>query len=113
MVINNLLYIDDSERVRSMAEERLREGLSANVDMASSYESGLEQMRKKFCDLVVADGLHGRCFQLAEEARNIRHGRFVIFSLSAGLAEPARMKGIPFYRKPEDLDKLISDFAGT
>lgn len=96
--------------MRHKVGEIFRNSLTKNLDTASSYEHGLEQMRIKFYDLVVVDGLNGNCFQFVEDTKEIRHGQIVIFSFSEELAIAARKKKIPFYRKPEDLGKLISDY---
>ena len=112
MAVDNLLYIDDNDTVRPLVLERFRNELTENVDTASSYQAWLDLMKAKFYDLIVVDGLHGKCFRLAEDAKAIRHGQIVIFSFSPGLAEPARILKVPFYKKPEDLGRLISDYGG-
>jgi len=110
MPLTNVLYVDDEAQWRRLAQAHFRKKLASNVDVAADYASGVKKIKKRFYDLIVIDGLGGLCFRLMEEVKEVPHGPIAIFSANIGIASQAKKDGIPFYYKPQDLDKIVRTY---
>lgn len=110
MALNNVLYVDDEAIWRRRVQAHFRQKLASNVDVAADYASGVRKITKRFYDLIVVDGLEGDCFRLIEEVKEVKHGPIAIFSANIDVASQARGIGIPYFVKPQELDKLVRTY---
>ncbi len=110
MSLSNLLYVDDDSTWRRLGQRRFQRELTPNVDVAEDYASALQRIRETRYDLIVLDSLEGDCFRVYEDIKDVPHGDVVIFSGNFQIQAEAKKLGIPFYVKPQDLDKLVATY---
>ena len=110
MSLTNLLYVDDDSDWRETVQSHFQEKLTPNVDVAKDYASALKKIRQTRYVLIVLDSLEGDCFRVIRDIVDIPHGDVVIFSGNFQITAEAKRLGIPFYNKPQDLDKLVATY---
>ena len=110
MPLTNLLYVDDDSTWRGLCQRRFQRELTPNVDVAEDYASALQKIKKTRYDLIVLDSLEGDCFRVHKDINDVPHGDVVIFSGNFQIQAEAKKLGIPFYNKPQDLDKIVATY---
>ena len=110
MPVNNVLYVEDDGMCLRTLQRMFQRELCPTVDTAENVHTAIDLVRKTEYGLIVSDGLEGNCFQLFEAIKGLPHGDFVIFSGDTRHKPQAEELGIPFYHKPNDLDKLVSTY---
>ncbi len=110
MPVRSLLYVEDDKAWRDTLQRTFSKSICPDVEVAEDYASALDAVEKRAYDLIISDGLEGDCFRLYEAVKGKHEGDFVIFSGDGRHKERATESGIPFYAKPEDMDKLINAY---
>ncbi|MBU2615628.1 MAG: response regulator [Nanoarchaeota archaeon] len=110
MKVSSLLYVEDDKAWRETIQRQFSSAICQNVETAEDYLSALEMIQRRKYDLIVMDGLEGDCFVLNKELQGMPHGDVVIFSGDDRNKGRAEKVGIPFFKKPNDLDRLIETY---
>ena len=113
-MVSNILVVDDENYMRRLLFDLLQGNEGYHVELASSAEEALENIRENVFDLIISDimmpGMDG--FELLKEIRAMNVDSAVIFITGYGsvnaAVEAIKLGVIDYIEKPFDIEQFKS-----